>query len=279
MATDAPLYSTPLSARELHFSRQSDFRPQIAAGVVAVLLATGGLLFSRRFGGALSQDLPRTALLLLAVSATAAAACARIVWRRTHPFRAGQRIALGDRLIGWGSSLGLVLLAAGCSFPAAQTSDWLIWLPLLVVDQLWRQNFFDAGHPGSNDPSLSDAYSVTPLEPLALEALTAANQPSEQIVQQLFRVRDEQGLESIYGTLQAEFQPGQRTATLHVGFCPPLPTEPRVEAEPISGPAARVKIVRALAHGARLDVKLTAPNDRPCQVMVDMAATAPGKLA
>ena len=44
-----------------------------------------------------------------------------------------------------------------------------------------------------------------------------------------------------YEALRAEFAAGQRHATLHVGFCPPLASAPTVEADPADGPDATVR--------------------------------------
>jgi len=229
------------------------------ATIVGVLVAVGLLIVARRLTGALGETMPRSALLLTALVATSIVACCRIAWRRAFPIDPHQSFyfpPIGDKVIGWGSSLALGLLAFGSCYPANHTSDWLIWLPMLVADQFWRQTFFDAGHPGT-----------TPDRPH-----TPPTAPAEQVLQQLFRLRDDSGCESIYGSLQADFQPGQRHATLHVGFCPPLSRLPKMEVEPSSGPPATVKVVQALAHGTRLEVRLKTPAVEACRVLVDMAA-------
>ena len=99
----------------------------------------------------------------------------------------------------------------------------------------------------------------------------------EEIVQQLFRVRDEQGHEVVYGTLRADFQAGQRTAVVHVGFCPPLSHLPEIEVEAVPGSAARIRVVQAFAHGTRLEVRLPAPAEADCHAWIDMAAM-PGRI-
>ena len=262
----------------------------LAVVVLVAFNAVGLLLVVRRFVGALSEQLPREAMLLTAIVAGAMMVCLRIAWRKKFPLEEyGEERELTrsqqiwDWVIGYGSSLALVLLAVGCCYPGDHTSDWLIWLPLLVADQFWRQSFFDAGHPerGLSETALDDEV----FENEALLATTFVEQvdspaegvveaeETEEIVQQLFRVRDELGQEVIYGTLKADFLAGQRTAVVHAGFCPPLPHLPEIEAESFRGPEARIKIVQAFAHGTRMDVRLTAPAEQDCQVWIDMAAT------
>ncbi len=264
----------------------SPSRPIVVAtvlGVVGLLNAIGLLVVLRRLSGAFSNDLPREAMLLTALVATAAVACARIAWRRNFPFSTSNRNNKKtgpwnwDSLVGWGSSSALLLLAVGCCYPANHTSDWLIWLPPLVADQFWRQTFFDAGHLNNTayGTALGNAKELTAAAPeLQTPAPEAGiSTKAEKIVQQLFRVRDDAGREVIYGTLRADFKVGQRTAVMHVGFCPPLSHLPEVEAESLPGSAARIKVVQALAHGTRMDVRLPSPAKTDCHLWIDMAAT------
>ena len=229
-------------------------------GIISLLLGIGSLIVARRLAGALSSDMPRDAMLLSALVSTSVLACSRIAWRQSFPLSRSGGETLLDQCIGWGSSLALAILAVGCCYPANRTSDWLIWLPLLVADQLWRQNFFDAGRPTARLTKQENNSVISPL----------ANH--DDIVQQLFRVREDQEHDIIYGTLRADFQAGQRTAVIHVGFCPPLEYLPEIEAESLSGQPTRIKVVQALSHGVRLDVRLAAATDEETHVWIDMAA-------
>ena len=85
----------------------------------------------------------------------------------------------------------------------------------------------------------------------------AACRLSDNQLQQIIRTRDADGRETIKATLRADFQTGQRHATVYVGFCPPLATMPEITVESADGPSAELKIVQAFAHGARIDVRLT----------------------
>jgi len=283
--------------------------------LIAILNAIGLLIVLRRFVWATAGDLPHGAMLLTAVVATASVAAIRIGWRqlfplkKTPPFYLDSSDLNWDAIVGWGSSLALFLLAIGCCYPAYSTADWLIWFPPLVADQFWRQTFFDAGHPTAHsleitpaeydaefDAEFDEELAATLAFPIehdsvdhALEVAllknispqthddTEQNQnDAEEIVQQLYRVRDDQGQEIIYGTLRADFKAGQRTAVVHVGFCPPLPHIPQIEAESHPGTSARINVVQSLAHGTRLDVRLPAPAEADRHILIDMAAT-PGE--
>jgi hypothetical protein len=268
--------------------------------IVVGLLAIGTLVLARRFAGALTRDLPTGLLLLTAIGSTATVYLVRRKWFGWHRERAdGHPLTRLDRLVTWGGSLALWLLAIGCCFPGNRNVEWLIWLPLLIGDQFWRQSCLDGGDPAQAiDPPIqtpppgelqkhaasspsgngptgcgsSNGTSAPGLVPAATQPFPADS--PHLIVQQLFRIREENGQESIYGTVRADFAQGQRHATLHVGFCPPLGDAPQVEVEPCNFPEANVRVVQSLAHGVRLDIRLREPAEEACHVSIDLAARA-----
>jgi hypothetical protein len=234
--------------------------PAVTLVSIAALLAGVALLLAaRRIAGAITFALPWDLTLIIALEALLLVTAIRGSWRRAFPLGpAGEDgLAWGDQLLGWGSSAAIVLAAVGSSFPGERASDWLVWLPVIAADQVLRQSFF-AGQGA------------------ALKSAASTQAPRfderEQVVQQLYRVRDAEGREVIYGTLRADFQAGQRTAVLHVGFCPPLERVPQIEAAPQAGSAATVKVAQALAHGARLDVRLAEDASEECWVWIDLTA-------
>ncbi len=255
---------------------------------VGVILAIGLLIVGRRLSGALSTELPPNTMLLLALVSASALAYTRIAWRRNFPLETPEELSFADRLVGWGSSSALVLLAVGCCYPGYRTVDWLIWLPILVADQMWCQNFFDAGELESTEIFLDELPRTLALADARRHDGPPQNHSQKELVQQLFRLRDAQGQEVIYGTVRADFVAEQRTAVVHVGFCPPLEYLPEIEAEALScegacegaGEAtAKIKVVQSLAHGARLDVRLSRFPKADCQVWIDLAATPVGAVA
>jgi hypothetical protein len=279
-------------------------RAAALCGVVA-LLAIGAVLITRRAAGAFTTHLPTIPLLATVILTAMVVLGGRIAWRLSSPPRKREQLQFREQLIGWGGTLALGLMFVGCSFPSFGYWNWLCWLPLVVADYLQRDWFFDTAPPGWT-PRLIDhearrstwrpraegtqSSAVLPLSPVREE--TQANYPlferefdeeatddnravetlEPNVLQQLTRVRDESGVESVFGTLRAEFAAGQRHATLHVGFCPPLAGVPAVEADPADGPDCTIKVVQALAHGARLEVRLAAPAVEACSVLIEMTA-------
>lgn len=261
----------------------------LRAGIVATTAALVGvalLLASRRFLGALTAPLPLASSLPTVVIAAMLVWSARGLWRRL-PHGNSNELRSSETILAWGGSFALIALSAACSLPNPQVFDLALWLPAIVLDQFHRQAFL-APRPSEIAPQLSPNRGrtieyVESLPPSGktniTELLVAEDVDADDslVVQQLRRVRDEAGTESIHGTLRAEFAVGQRHAILHAGFCPPLARLPIVEAETSDGPDAVVRVVQAFAHGVRLEVRLAEPTDEPCAVTVEISATPRGE--
>ena len=65
---------------------------------------------------------------------------------------------------------------------------------------------------------------------------------------------------------------GQRTASVHIAFCPPFAQTPEVSAEQTAGPPARLKTVQVLPYGARFDLKLAAACPESADVLLEFIA-------
>lgn len=276
MSHSHSLNSLPLLEAERRLPWQYRAHPTLfvtVCSVVGVLTVVGLLAATRRFLGAFTGALSPSMMLLLAFVAAAAVAFARIAWRRNFPLESPEELSRLDIAIGWASSLSLILLMVGCCYPGYKTTDWLIWLPIIVADQFWRQTFFDTGEPWAGEESFEAEFSDSP-------NLAIAQYPQdENLLQQLYRLKDEQGQEIIYGTVKADFVTDQRTAVVHVGFCPPLSYLPEIEAEALPGSFARTKVVQSLAHGTRLEVRLASPAENDLSLWIDMAARPVGAQA
>lgn len=249
MTTSAPT-AWQLASDDEHCSPRTV--AALVFGVLTTLYAVSLLLIARRMMGALTTELAWPALLVSALATFVIIAGTRIIWRRAFP-----EATIGDQWIGWGASLTLVLLAAGLSFPGHQQRDWLIWLPLLICDQILRRAFFGS----KNLAALEIPF-----------AQTSAARLSGDHLQQIVRVRDTDGHETIHAILRADFQTSQRNATVYVGFCPPLARMPKITIELSAGPAADFKIVQAFAHGARIDVRLAQIAMEPVSVVLNLIA-------
>lgn len=223
----------------------------VVVGALASLILLALLLIVRRVSGGITADLPLVTLATTALAALAIVTGTRMLWRRT--FLEGTD---ADGVIGWAGSVTMVLMAIGVSFPAQRGEDWIVWLPVLVVDQLVRRRVFEA-------QDVSEELKI---------AKPQAALGAEQ-VQQIVRSRDASGNETVHASLRADFVPGQRTATVYVGFCPPLASRPEIAIE--SEAVAEFKIVQAFPHGARIDVRLATTAVEVMSVVLNVIAIAP----
>jgi hypothetical protein len=254
---------------DLRFARPAIVRNAALVGVGA-LFAIGLLIAARRVAGALTVDLaiaPLTATLLAAAGIVLGG---RAAWRR-----AGVVAAKDVELVyAWMGTAAIVQLSIGCAWPGPDGFAWLLPLPLLFGDHFSRVAFLNTReasrgvHPRGPTDEVVEAAEVPPLAP-PFEGQKSEGEP----LQQLTRVRNTEGIESIHGTLTADIAAGQRHATLHVGFCPPLEGQPTVEVEVLDGPDATAKVVQAFAHGARFELRLAEPAEDACRVAIEFAAS------
>jgi len=84
-------------------------------------------------------------------------------------------------------------------------------------------------------------------------------------LQQIVRSRTEDGAERLEGTFLVEFTPNQRTASVHVPFCPAFETTPTVEVLPLEGDAM-ASVDSPRPFGVRVDVKRK--DEEPVRILV-----------
>lgn len=227
-------------------------RRAIGAFAIAALGLLYGIaifIVARRAMGAFTTKLDDVSLLSAALIAFAVVTGIRVAWRRAQP-----EPTVFDGWIAWGSSLTLILLAGGLSYPARDERDWLIWLPILIADQILRWKL-----------------SSPPRQPV--ESFASRPKLSGSATQQFTRSLDSADKETVHATLRADFQPGQRNATVYLGFCPPLAAVPQIAAEVTSGPVAELKVVQSLPHGVRIDVRLAAVAMENTSVVLSVVAS------
>jgi hypothetical protein len=104
--------------------------------------------------------------------------------------------------------------------------------------------------------------------------LTPFPRPAGDVIQHLVRTRLADGSERLAGWLRVVLAPGQRSANLHVAFCPPFPRSPRISVQQREGPAARVKEGQLLPYGARLDVKLAQAAETATSLVLEILVQA-----
>lgn len=186
----------------------------------------------------------------------------------------------------WVPSAMLLFWALVCSWPGSQPAAWLIWGAAIGSDW-WLMHLLRPQDSSVANAPVPPGGSVAPraLEPTAemaeneLEQLGEGHlhddvpgEDGEIVLQHVVRVRDADGREYVHATLRGELAAGDRRATLHLGFCPPFPSQPEVEAEVIEGPAAVAKVTQALHNGVQVEVELDIAEIEDSVVTVEVAA-------
>jgi hypothetical protein len=279
-----PFDSSPL-ASDLHgFADGSVIeRPAVDAArwsamtLLGVLLLMAAVLVWRRLSGALREPLPAFSLAAVGVLAAVAAGGARVFW--PHAASRGAGSGRLDRLVPWlplpavlavGSALSLPDVSPGglaALWAILALEESVVWLPAIgrrVASRLGNRSEA-ARHVRFDPPQAPAAHVIAP--PVRSDA-----PPAEEITQQLTRTQSADGVETLCGWLRVDLSPGQRTANVHVAFCPPFGRTPTLEVSQTAGPPTRVKTVQLLPFGARLDVKLPHALDAPASVVLQFTA-------
>lgn len=238
-----------------------------ACTLAAVLLLGAGTLWCRRAASALQQPLDWPSLVLLGAMSGVAGVAARLLARGSSRFRASGVfewvVSLG--LLAWGSALSL----AGTS-PGALAAFWTVlageefWAWRRVLGRLWLRN-----RSGTAREAVESVVGLGGAPPRGVGRDTRSPPPGD-VVQEFVRVRQPDGSEQLTGWLRVPVSPGQRTATVHLAFCPAFGRTPKMVVAQREGPAARVKESQLLPHGARLDVKLAQAADAPASVLLEV---------
>lgn len=242
----------------------------IGALLCVLLLFAALFLLARRWADALTAPLSFTAILAVAVAATATAEALERSNRQSERFSAN-----------WLVRLALPILALAISLPGSSVLGLLV-LWLIVVGEelrLWRAKVpSQTSHPShrllrGSTTSIDDRSALADLSP----AIARHDPNTTQHIS--YRNADE-GSAVVEGWLRADFAAGQRTAIVHVAFCPPFSGVPQVETEPLEGPACEVRPTLVLPWGVRWELRRAEPATDANRVVLQFFATGtPGQPA
>lgn len=176
--------------------------------------------------------------------------------------------------LAWLAGLAGSLLTVGAVLVVGVAEE--VW----ALDQ-WRR--FRRGRTKSAETSRSSVVvttqPATPDAPATLQIDAELAEADEEeawtppgVFQQLTRGTDPERGEYVVGILRAEFQPGQRTQTLHVAFCPPLASVPHIAVQPIDGPPSSASVAQAEVFGARFELRLNRAWEQAQEVVLQFEA-------
>lgn len=250
-----------------------DFRLACRRGLDALLLAAplmlSLLLLARRLAGALVEPLPLAPWLLTGLIMA--------LWLRWSTTGLPDSVAtpLVARLpVAWLSPAIAGLLGLTLWLPGTRLSALAVYAAIVVVGSSrrlvlpWRRMWPARLRPAAGWPfetlSSRDSAESAGEDPAAV-ALPPA------VVQQLVRRRDPGEVESLRGSVRADFVAGQRMASAHVAICPPFVGQPHCQVAVAAGPAAEVRVASALPFGVRFEIKLAQAALAPASVVIEFA--------
>lgn len=252
----------------------SELRRCLAGTLVGSLAVVAVLVCWRRLAGALSTPLEPPALLLAGALVAAVAAGARLAW---YHGAAASKVSRLDWLLVSLPTAAVLGLGAALSLRETDVGALIGFWALLAVEEVCAWLPAARRQLRGGRKAAPPARPVRPDQPRAplphsLPTGSPLATPPHDVLQQLTRSQAADGREDLSGWLRAPFSPGQRTASVHVAFCPPFAQTPELAVEQLDGPLLRIKTGQLLPHGARLDLKLAARAEQPLSVLLQFSA-------
>lgn len=231
------------------------------ASLLAIVIVT---MLLRRSFGAFEQPLKPAGLVVLALSIAAVSG-----WLH----RALQAELLpGVAALSWQAlcsllflMLAVVVSIRGSSAPALL----LVWTLGAGIELVWWWRWMQL--------RIAPVASITDTDDAADHRTVDESTDCfpDDVVQRLTRGRDDEGRETIWGQARAFFDQGQRNASIHLAFCPPLMMTPEVTVDVVDGPPSSAKVALVVPHGARIEVRLECPASTATSVVCEFFAADP----
>jgi len=277
----------------------ASFLPQLSSLVAmlagAMAVGCGAVLVVRRFAGAIAAPGPEAVLAVCGAGLLLVAAGDRAT-RCTAARAAGPLMSCWPPVL---TRFGLLLAVAAVCLPLRMTSavDALSTLAACVVslvavglgpvaDRMGGRLGLGrrAGTHGRRAVS-PDAMPVTAATPMTVSSQSMAQPgmqenatvaPAGALLQRFERVVLPGGAECVRGRVCVAVPKGARSGYGHVGFCPPLASQPTVDVTTdYDGVEAVVTAAEVLPWGVRIECRLDEPAEETIDIPVDIIATTP----
>ena len=281
------------------------FLPQLLSLIAmltgAMAVGCGAVLVLRRFAGAIAAPPGPEAVLAVCGTGLLLVAAGDMATRFSTARAARPAMSWLPAVL---TRLGLLMAVAAVCLPLQMTStvDALTTLAAFVVSLvavglgpvadrvggglvLGRRA---AAHRRPVVPTASVPTAITPpsvavpmavpSQPIAQSGLQdgALATPAGNLLQRFERIVLPGGAECVRGRLCVAVPKGARSGYGHVGFCPPLASQPTVDVTTdYDGVEAVVSAAEVLPWGVRIECRLDEPAEETIEIPVDILATAP----
>jgi hypothetical protein len=285
------------------------FLPQLLSLIAmlagAMAVGCGAVLVLRRFAGAIAAPPGPEAVLAVCGTGLLLVAAGDMATRSTTARTAGPAMSWLPAVL---TRLGLLMAVAAVCLPPRITStvDALTTIAAFVVSLVAvglgpvadrvRSGLIlgrrAAAHRRPLVPTASVPTTITPPSvavPMAVPSLPmpqpmpqpafqegATATPAGSLLQRFERIVLPGGAECVRGRLCVAVPKGARSGYGHVGFCPPLASQPTVDVTTdYDGVEAVVSAAEVLPWGVRIECRLDEPAEETIEIPVDILATAP----
>ncbi len=246
-----------------------------SAGTLVGLLWCAALLIGwRRLAGSITVALPLALLLCVGGLVVVVAAGVRLL----RPYApAGPGCSRPDWLVPLLTTAAVLATGAALSLPGTETRGLVAFWAMLLGEELWAwwRPTWPRPPGGRKARPLSRPSGTGPDERPSARPEPAAlsdGLPGDDVLQQLTRSQAADGSDQLCGWLRAPFAAGQRTASVHVAFCPQFGKTPELSVEQLDGPDILRINQTVHAFGARLDLKLASAAEDALGVLLQFSA-------
>ena len=274
------------------FLHQVRSQSAVLAGGMAV--ACGAVLVLRRLAGAFAAPPGPEAVLAICGAGLLLVAVGDLPMRSAATRAAGPAMAWVPAVL---TRLGLLMGVAAVGLPLRDRSgvDAITTIAAVAVSlatairgpvaDLIRSRFVHrrpaAAHRRTAVPSApvppSEAVPTARSSPPMLQARlpeAATCPPAGNVLQRFERLALPDGAECVRGRLCVTVSKGARAGFGHVGFCPPLASQPTIEVtSDYDGVEANVAAAEVLPWGVRIECRLDEPAEETIEIPVDIFAT------
>jgi len=268
------------------------FLPQLLSLIAmltgAMAVGCGAVLVLRRFAGAIAAPPGPEAVLAVCGTGLLLVAAGDLATRFSTARAARPAMSWLPAVL---TRLGLLMAVAAVCLPLRMTStvDALTTLAAFVVSLvavglgpvadrvggglvLGRRG---AAHRRPAVPTASVPTAITPPS-VAVPMAVPSRPPAGNLLQRFERIVLPGGAECVRGRLCVAVPKGARSGYGHVGFCPPLASQPAVDVTTdYDGVEAVVSAAEVLPWGVRIECRLDEPAEETIEIPVDIFATAP----
>ncbi len=276
------------------------FLPQLLAMLAmlagAMAMGCGAVLVLRKFAGAIAAPPGPEAVLAVCGAGLLLVAVGDLAMRSSAARTSGPAIPWLPAVL---TRLGLLMAVAAVSLPLRMTSavDALTTIAAFVIslvavglapiaNRVVGRGFLGRRADAHHEPAVPTPF-VLPATaaPMAVPSLSTAQPgvqdgamatPAGSLLQRFERLALPDGGECVYGRLCVVVPEGSRTGYAHVGFCPPMASQPTVDVTTdYDGVEAIVSAAEVLPWGARIECRLDEPAEETVEIPVDILAKSP----